>query len=136
MSLKETLDPVLKLQPSLKQLIAIGCGGLVVIFVLHRVGRFDLARPLGFSLATMGVLIAVKWQWRRRVWFWAFVAGIAAINLAVIALVPWTKTPWVPPVVQVPIMLAELAIVLTIMKPLEKHFEERRPWSVDLPPGR
>jgi hypothetical protein len=64
------------------------------------------------------------------------VAGIAAINLAVIALVPWTKTPWVPPVVQVPIMLAELAIVLTIMKPLEKHFEERRPWSVDLPPGR
>jgi hypothetical protein len=134
--MKESLDPVRKLQPSLKQLIAIGVGGLVVDFVLLRVGRFDLARPVLFSLATMGFLIAVKWQWRRRVWFWAFVAGIAAINLAVIALVPWTKTPWVPPVVQVPIGLVELVIVLTIMKPLEKHFEERRPGSVELPPGR
>lgn len=88
------------------------CGLLVWSF--DRIGRSDLARPTLYSVGMIGVAIALKWQLRRHAWFWIAMAIIAAIHAVLIASVHWT-TNWVPAILIIPVGLADLFIILTIL---------------------
>ena len=67
--------------------------------------------------------IVVKWRLRGRVWFWAAVVVIVILHILLILSVPWT-TKWIPALAITPILVADLAVIIAIIKLLEKLFEK------------
>jgi hypothetical protein len=113
-----------QLRPSWKGILAV-IGGTVLIGLLFlNFGRLELARPAVLSLIVIIYAFARKWELRRHVWFWITMTVIAALHIPLILCVPWT-TKWVPVFVIIPFGFADLALILAIIKLLEKQFEKR-----------
>jgi hypothetical protein len=70
-------------------------GTLVIGLLFLRMGRPELTLPVGMSVGAFGFLLVVKWRLRCYVWFWATIAVFAALRVAILCLLPWTKK-WVP----------------------------------------
>ena len=51
-------------------LLCIGIGALLVACLLDHLGRYELVRPTLISTAVLGFAVVVKWNLRRRLWFW------------------------------------------------------------------
>jgi len=77
-------------------------GSTLIAWLFDHIRRFDLARPALYSMAMLGVAIAMRWQLKRHVWFWITMTVIAALHVPLILFVPWT-TKWVPAIVIIPI---------------------------------
>ena len=88
-----------------------------------RFGRFELARPTFFSIVVVVFTMALKWELRGRVWFWAAMVSIAALHIPLILCVPWT-TRWIPGRVMAPIAAADVAGMVALITLLEKRFGE------------
>lgn len=95
----------------------------VIIWPLNHSGRLDLALPTLNCIGVFGFLIVLKWKLRRRAWFWATVAIVAALHVSLILLVPWTGK-WVPAIAVAAIDSADLIAILAILAVLGKLFEE------------
>jgi len=70
--------------------------------------------------------IAVRWELRRRVWFWITMIVITAIHVPLILFVPWT-TKWVPAIVITPVIAVDLYAMLAILSFVEKFAERPKP---------
>jgi cellulose synthase/poly-beta-1,6-N-acetylglucosamine synthase-like glycosyltransferase len=107
-------------------------GSLPIAWLLDHFGRFDLARPVLYSIGTLGFILAIKWGLRRHLWFWITVAALAAFHVLLVLLVPW-NTGWVPAVVVIPIALADFYAMLAIFSVVERlvggpqSLEDKRP---------
>lgn len=115
-----------QLRSSWKGVLAVMGGGTLSGLLFHHFGRFDLARPTLLSILAIVFAIVVKWELRRRVWFWAAIVAIATLHISLILYVPWT-TRWIPALVITPILAADLAIIIAIIGLLEKQFENASP---------
>ncbi len=115
-----------QLRLSWKGVLAVIGGTILIAWQFDNFGRFDLARPTLFSIAAIVLAIVMKWGLRRRVWFWAAMVAIAALHIPLIVCVPWT-TRWIPALVMAPILAADLAVIITIIKLLEKQFKKATP---------
>ena len=62
----------------------------MIIRPLGHSGRLDLALPILNSIAVIGVVVALNWKMRRRVWFWIAITIIAALHVPLIMFIPWT----------------------------------------------
>ena len=118
-SLKESK----RLRLSWKGGLALFLGAMPVAWLFDRFGRYDLARPTLFSALVVGFAVAWKWELRGRAWFWAVMVALVALHLPIILYVPWT-TRWIPALVAMPFLYADFALMTTIVKRLEKHFEK------------
>jgi len=101
-------------------------GSVLIAWLFDHLGRFDLVRPALYSMAMLGVAIAIKWKLRRHSWFWITMTGIAALHIPLILSVPWT-TKWVPALVIIPIGIADLYVTLAILSVVGKFVERRKP---------
>ena len=101
-------------------------GSALVAWQFDRIGRFDLARPTLYSIAMLGVAIAVRWQLRRHGWFWITMTVIAALHVTLILSIPWS-TKWVPAFVAVPFGLADLYAMLAVLAVIGKFVERPKP---------
>jgi hypothetical protein len=106
-----------------KGILAVFAGTIVIGLLFLYFGKFELARPTLFSIAAVGIAVAVKWKLRRRVWFCAAFVTIAALHIPLILCVPWT-TGWIPAFAMTPFLIADVALILAILKFLEKLFEK------------
>ena len=95
----------------------IGCA--LIALLLLDLGRFDLARPMLYSIGMLVAVIAMRWKLRRHVWFWITITVLAALHVPLILFVPWT-TKWVPALVIIPIGIADLYLMLAILSVLGK----------------
>ena len=73
-------------------------GAMVVGLLLNHFGRIDLAMPTLASIVVLGFAIALKWAWRRQMWFWITMSLFAAFQLLLILFVSWPAR-WVPALV-------------------------------------
>jgi hypothetical protein len=94
-------------------------GCLPITLLLDHLGRFDLALPTLVSIGMLGVAMAIKWNLRRRLWFWITMTVIVALHVALILSVPWT-TKWVPAIVIIPFGIADLYVMLWILSVVGK----------------
>jgi hypothetical protein len=85
-------------------------------------GELALARPTLVSIAMVGIVIAMRWQLKRHVWFWITMTVIAALHVPLILFVPWT-TKWVPAILIAPIGTADLYVMLAILSVVGKFME-------------
>ncbi len=86
----------------------------LVSFQLDGVGRYDLARPLLFTVVTLGLVITFRWRLRRHAWFWITLAVIAALHVAVITSVSW-RTEWVPAAALTGLAVVDLYTIFVIL---------------------
>ncbi len=103
--------------------LAVFGGTILVAVVFSHFGKLELARPTLVSMAIIGVAIAIKWKLRMRMWFWVAMVTIAALHIPLILCVPWT-TGWIPALAITPFGIADIAVILAIIKLLEKQFEK------------
>jgi hypothetical protein len=97
-------------------------GSVLIAWLFDHLGRFDLARPALYSMAMLGIAIAIKWKLRGHLWFWITMTVIVALHVLLILFVPWT-TKWVPAIVIIPIGIADLYAMLAILSVVGKFVE-------------
>lgn len=112
-----------QLRLSWKSGLAVFGGTILIGLVFLYFGRYELARPTLFSIAAIGIAVAVKWKLKRYPWFWAAIVTIALVHIPLILYVPWT-TGWIPALVMTPFLIADVALILAVLKLLEKQFEK------------
>ena len=70
-------------------------GSVPIYWLFDHFGKLNMALPVLNFIAVFGFLVALKWRFRRRIWFWALFAVLAALHVELILFIPWT-TRWVP----------------------------------------
>jgi hypothetical protein len=95
----------------------------LIVWLLDHAGKFDLSRPVLYSIAMLAVAIALKWKLRRHAWFWGTIVFLAALHVLLILFVPWT-TKWIPAVVVIPVGIADLYAMLWIVSVVAKFMEQ------------
>ena len=104
---------------SWKSGLAIFFGTILIGLLFFHFGKLALARPTIFSIITIVIAIALKWELRRHVWFWITMTVIVALHVALILSVPWS-TKWVPAIVIIPTGIADLYAMLAILSVVGK----------------
>jgi uncharacterized membrane protein YjgN (DUF898 family) len=104
--------------------LGIFAGTIVGAWLFDHFGRFDLARPVLVSIIMLGIAVALKWELRRRVWFWITMTVMAGLHFALILWVTWS-TAWVPAVVLTPIGLVDLFVILAVLAFVEKRVDAK-----------
>jgi UDP-N-acetylmuramyl pentapeptide phosphotransferase/UDP-N-acetylglucosamine-1-phosphate transferase len=105
--------------------LAIVVGTALLALVFHNIDRPELTRPTGLSIIMIAFAVAIRWEFRRRAWFWVTMVLVAALHVPLILLVPWTAK-WVPAVVAIPFCLADLYLMLAILSVVGKLVERPR----------
>jgi hypothetical protein len=85
--------------------------GFTVIELFRRFGRIDLGMNVAVCLAMCIIAIWIRWDLRRRLWFWVVVALLLALHVPLFFLIKWPHR-WVPGVALLPIGIADLLLFL------------------------
>ena len=104
---------------------AVLCGiavATLAAWLFDHFGRLNQMLPTWNCIAVLGFAIAVKWKLRRHAWFWATMATVAALHVALILFVPWTTT-WVPAIAIAAIDSADLIVILVILSVVGKFMD-------------
>ena len=72
-------------------------------------------------LFTLMLLLSIRGRWElsRKIWFWVTIAGIVAIHVPLILLVPWSSR-WIPAIIKLPFCIVDLLLILGIISTVEK----------------
>jgi hypothetical protein len=104
----------------------------LIAWLFDHFGRFELARPVLYSIGMLGVAVAIKRKLRGHVWFWGTMTVLAALHVLLILLVPWTAK-WIPALVVIPIAIADVYVMLWVVSFVGRlmggQTTERRPRS-------
>ena len=89
-------------------------GAIPLILLFAHFGKSAFALPTLDSAAMVAIVIAMRWQLRRHLWFWMTMTVFAALHLALVLFVPWTDK-WNPAIVIIPLGIADLYAMLWIL---------------------
>lgn len=103
-------------------LLCVAIAALLVAWLLDHLGRYELVRPTLVSTAVLGFAVVVKWNLRRRLWFWKTMAIFAVLHVLLILFVPW-GTQWVPAMMMAVIGSADISAMLAIISVVGKFVE-------------
>jgi hypothetical protein len=104
---------------SWKSGIGVFFGTVLLGLLLYYFGKLAFARPTIYSAVVIAIAVAMQWELRRHVWFWITVAVIVALHVPLVLFVPWT-TKWIPAILITPICAGDLAMVIALIKLVEK----------------
>jgi hypothetical protein len=82
--------------------------------LFDKFGKLELALPALNGVAVLGFMIVLKRKLWTQLWFWATMAVVAAVQVAFVALVPWTSK-WVPALAIAAIDSAELCVMIWVI---------------------
>jgi hypothetical protein len=95
---------------------------LPIFLLFDHFGRLNMALPVLNCMAVFGFLIALKWQLRRRIWFWCILIFIAALHVPLILLIPWTNQ-WVPALAIGAIDSADFCVIVWVLAAVGRVME-------------
>jgi hypothetical protein len=107
-------------------------GSMAFSLVFYRFGRFDLVQPTGICIIVLVFAIVMRWKLRQHLWFWITMTVVTALHVPLILFVPWT-TRWVPAFVITPIAIADLFVILLILKIVGKFIGDQTPLRDERP---
>ncbi len=111
---KSDLKVAQKLWMPWRVLLPYGVFCLAVIVICDHFGQLNMSLPLLNSIAVFGLLIYLKWQFRRQPSFWATLAMLAALHALLIWYIPWTSK-WVPALAIATISSVDFYIMLWVV---------------------
>ena len=91
-----------------------------VLFIY--LGKEELGRSVAIVLGMTMIAIRVRWDLRRRLWFWAIIVSLLALHVPLLFLFRWPQGyhGWLPAVGTLPIGLADVLIILGAVHLVEK----------------
>lgn len=92
---------------------------VLLYFVFEYVGGSAAGRIASICTAMIMTAVWMRWDLRKRVWFWVTIAILVFLHLPLVMLVPWTNKNY-PGIVLLPVALLDLAIVYGSIKLAEK----------------
>jgi chromate transport protein ChrA len=101
--------------------------GIIIAFLCSWLfdyfGKLSMVLPVLNSIGVFGFLIALKWNLRRRSWFWGIMIFIAALHVPLIMFIPWT-TQWVPALAIGVIDSADFCLIIWILAAVGRFMDE------------
>jgi|SRR5579862_811314 len=94
-------------------------GSLPIYLLFDRFGRLNSALPTLTCVVSLAFAIVLKWNLRRKTWFWITIGVIAALHILLIVSVPWTDK-WVPAAAYAGAASLDLVVILVILAVVEK----------------
>ncbi|MBB5061459.1 hypothetical protein HDF16_006195 [Granulicella aggregans] len=123
--LKKDIEAAKKVRLPWWAILAWAAVCLPVVSLLNHVSRLELALPILGSLAIFLFPLGLKWDLKRRIWFWVTVLGLIILHVPLILFVPWTAK-WVSPIVTGGIASADLCLLLGILSAIGRLFDPPR----------
>jgi hypothetical protein len=71
--------------------LKIGAILLPMLLLFAYFGKEDMGLAVVIVLGVMAVAIKIRWNLRKRVWFWAIIAVILALHVPLVFMVRWTQ---------------------------------------------
>lgn len=118
---KEQIKVARKLRLPWWALITIGVLSLPYYALLDHFGRLNVALPLLVCMAAFGFVIYIRWDLKRRLWFWTTVAVIAGLQALLLWNMPWTSK-WVPAAAYAGMSSLDFLGMLWVLAALERVF--------------
>ena len=78
-----------------------------------------MGRAAAISITMIVTAVWMRWDLRKRIWFWATIAVLVLLHVPIILLVPWSNVNY-PGVVLLPQALLELAVAYGCVKVVER----------------
>jgi len=94
-------------------------GSMPLLLLFDRFGRLNSALPTLTCVVSLGFAIVLKWNLRRKTWFWITISVIAALHILLIVSVPWTDK-WVPATAYAGAASLDLVVILVVLAIVEK----------------
>lgn len=104
-------------------LLCVLIGSLLSCWFFDHFGRLNLVLPTANIIGVLSLAIAVKWELRRRAWFWLIMSIIAALHVPLILFVPWTDI-WVPAAAFAGAASLDLVVVFVIFEAVGNFAEK------------
>ena len=102
---------------------------LPVYIAFYLRGQEELGRSVSFVLMMTAVAIRIRWDLRKRVWFWVVIASVLALHVPLLFLLRWPEG-WLPAIGTLPLGLADLLIYLGVVAFIEKFILKTSPAEV------
>lgn len=93
-----------------------------IFLIFYFLNMEELGRSVFIVLGMTMIAIRVRWDLRKRIWFWAIIVILLALHLPLLFLFRWPNGfhGWLPAVGTLPIGLADLLIILGAVHLAEK----------------
>ena len=93
-----------------------------VYLIFYLLGHEEMGRSVFIVLGMTMLTIRVRWDLRRRFWFWAVIVLVLALHVPLLFLVPWPQGyhGWLPAIGTLPIGIADVLIILGVVRFVEK----------------
>lgn len=109
--------------------VIIGLILLPVYILFWLYGKEELGRSVFIVLGMMMIAIRIRWDLRKRLWFWGIIVALLLAHVPLLFLFRWPQGyhGWLPAVGALPIGLADLLIILGAVHLVEKFIVKPRP---------
>jgi hypothetical protein len=103
---------------------------LPLTFLFDHLGKYDLGMNLFLCLGMNAIVIRIRWELKKYVWFWVVMAIVVAAELPIVFKVKWPHQ-WVPAVSLLLIGLAACLVGMGAIKLAEKIMVKDPPSDED-----
>jgi hypothetical protein len=99
---------------------------LPVVFLVWVFGTRDMGLNAGICLGMNTFAVGLCWDLRKHWWFWCLVIFMLALNAPLVAMIHWPRG-WVPPIVLLPLGLADMMATVGVVRLVEKFIVKSSP---------
>jgi 4-amino-4-deoxy-L-arabinose transferase-like glycosyltransferase len=100
-----------------------------VFFLITFLSNADMGLAACIVLGMVMLAIKIRWQLRKRVWFWAIIGFILALHIPLILVVRWPQGNVPTLFYTMPLGIADFLIISGALGLAERFFSKGRPSS-------
>ena len=102
---------------------------LPVYLLFYFLGMEEMGRSVSVVLGMTMLAVRVRWDLRKHFWFWAVIVLVLALHVPLLFLVRWPQGyhGWLPAIGTLPIGLADVLIILGVVRFVEKFIVKAPP---------
>jgi len=90
-----------------------------LFFFFEQRNEPEVGRAAWMCALVFVVVVKIRWELRTHSWFWLTLAGLAALHVPLILLIPWTAS-WIPAFGIWPVAVLDCAIILGCIALVER----------------
>jgi hypothetical protein len=106
--------------------VIIGAILLPVLLLFIYLGKEDMGRTVCVVLGMIMLAIRIRWDLRKRFWFWGIIICLLALHVPLFFIVQWPNG-WLPAIGLLPIGVADCLIILGAVRFVEKFIVKATP---------
>lgn len=111
------------------------CGialAILVCWLLDRVGRFDLSRPVIAIIGSVFIALKLRWHLRNRLWFWLTIIVYLALSGVLTSALTWSTEGPSRPIIG-GFMGISVYFLFVVLHAFDRHFQRASSISSERP---